>query len=138
MRRVRAPRAERGLHDARSEKLKTPLRVEGVGNDAQCHVRAIVHINLASGQTGAYTAPVVPRFPIPAMYGQMSLRAEDAFIDSVHSRLHLLGPGLFDIQAPAGSRKHDTTDSPSGHTTRPITEFYDCVTGGSTSASSSL
>ena len=52
VRRVIALRAERGLHDVRFEKLETPLRVEGVGKDAQtCYERAIVPINLASGET---------------------------------------------------------------------------------------
>ena len=135
MRRVIALRAEHGLHDVRFEKLETPLRVEGVGKDAQtCYERAIVPINLASGETGTYTAPVVPNSPIPALFGQKKLRENRALIDSIDSRLHMLGPGEYKIQAPAGSREYDMVDSPSGHMLLPVTEFDACATGGSASS----
>ena len=141
VRRVIALRAARGLFDVRFEKMDVPLKVEGVGKEAQtCIERAIVPVALSDGQEGTFTAPVVPDSDIPALYGQRSLRANRAIIDTIHSRLYQLGPGEFKIIYPSGTRIFDLVDSPSGHMLLPVTEFDALPRAGRSqpSASSSL
>ena len=91
----------------------------------------MVPIDLANGETGTYTAPVVPGSAIPALYGQKSLRANRALIDTIHSRLYLLGPGEFKVIYPTGTRIYDLVDSPSGHMILPVTEFEAMSRGSS-------
>ena len=142
VRRIIALRAARGLFDVRFEKMDVPLKVEGVGKEAQtCLERAIVPVALADGQQGTFTAPVVPDSDIPALYGQRSLRANRAVIDTINSRLYQLGPGEFKIIYPRGTRIFDLVDSPSGHMLLPVTEFDAIPRAGARSqpsASSSL
>ena len=138
VRRVQALRAEMGLSDVTFERLTTPLRVEGVGKDAQtCYEKAIVPIALASGETGTFSAPMVPNSSIPALYGQKSLRSNRALIDTTASQLHLLGPGDFRLATPPGSRVYELADSPSGHMILPVTEFAAVAQASRAAASSS-
>ena len=132
-----APSVGCTMLSSRSLPPRSKSKELAVGKEAQtCFERAIVPVNLANGEVGTYSAPVVPDSPIPALHGQKSLRANRSLIDTVHNKLYQLGPGEFKIVYPNGTRIYDLSDSPSGHMLHPVTEFF-AVPGSTSSPSSS-
>ena len=97
--------------------LVKPMNVEGVGSGAQSATTATKVDIGVNGETGTYTAPVIPDSDLPPLLGLKTLREHKTILDMSGPvpELIFLGPGGYKLQLSPGSTRLPLKISPSGH-----------------------
>ena len=111
-------------------KRDKPLNVSGVGKgNEQCHhnCKVSVSINTTGGKSvrANFDTPIVPGSELPALLGLETIRRCRGIIDTNTLRLHLLGPGDYDLEKmlPPGTESIQGELAPSRHFVIPCDSY---------------
>ena len=123
--------ASRHKLEAKQTLRDTPLRVSGVGKEAQvcthdCELPVALKTVDGRKVRGAYTAPTINDHALPALLGLQTLIERRAIMDFTTLQLSFTGPGETRITFSPGTDTFQMFQAPSGHLMLPCCD-YDSV-----------
>ena len=119
-----------GRHNekAKQTRRESPLKVSGVGKEAQvcthdCELPIALKTEDGRVVTGKYTAPTINDHALPALLGLKTLVERRAIMDFTTMQLTFTGPGESRINFSPGSDTFQMYQAPSGHLMLPCCEY---------------
>ena len=113
-----------GINGPQYAQRDGPMTCSAIGKGSQqAHFDVTHSISPGDGRWRTYTAPELPDSRVPALWGQRSMKAKRTLIDTFTGRIHLVGPGGYELKLSPGSVMHDLVESSAGHLMLPCSCF---------------